>query len=76
MAESKTAIPTESPTSGLPGAREVTAGPPAAQAGGVLTVDLAAIEDNWRALGRRAMPAECAAVVKADAVVGNNPLRT
>jgi alanine racemase len=67
MAESKAAIPTESPTSGLPGAREITAGPPAAQAGGVLTVDLAAIEDNWRALGRRAMPAECAAVVKADA---------
>jgi alanine racemase len=44
-----------------------TAGPPAAEAGGVLTVDLSAIEANWRALGRRAMPAECAAVVKADA---------
>jgi alanine racemase len=50
-----------------PAAREVTAGPPAAQAGGILTVDLAAIEENWRALGRRAMPSECAAVVKADA---------
>ena len=44
----------------------VTAGPPAAQAGGILTVDLGAIEANWRALGRRAMPAECAAVIKAD----------
>ena len=44
----------------------LTAGPPAAQAGGILTVDLSAIEANWRALGRRAMPAECAAVVKAD----------
>ena len=43
-----------------------TAGPPAAEAGGILTVDLAAIEANWRALGRRAMPSECAAVVKAD----------
>jgi alanine racemase len=43
-----------------------TAGPPAAEAGGVLTIDLAAIEANWRALGRRAMPSECAAVVKAD----------
>jgi alanine racemase len=47
-------------------AEPVTAGPAAAEAGGVLTIDLAAIEANWRALGRRAMPAECAAVVKAD----------
>jgi alanine racemase len=45
----------------------VTAGPPAAEAGGILTVDLAAIAANWHALGRRAMPSECAAVVKADA---------
>ncbi len=44
-----------------------TAGPPQAEAGGVLTVDLASIEANWRALGRRVMPVECAAVVKADA---------
>ncbi|HEY1474052.1 MAG TPA: alanine racemase [Pseudolabrys sp.] len=44
----------------------VTAGPPAAQAGGILTVDLGAIEANWRLLGRRAMPTECAAVIKAD----------
>ena len=49
-----------------PAAEPVTAGPAAAEAGGVLTIDLAAIEANWRALGRRAMPAECAAVVKAD----------
>ena len=35
----------------------VTAGPPATQAGGILTVDLAAIEANWRALSRRVMPA-------------------
>src|SRR5580693_3626272 len=41
-------------------------GPPAAEAGGILTVDLSAIEANWRALGRRAMPSECAAVIKAD----------
>ena len=41
-------------------------GPPAAQAGGILTVDLRALEANWRALSRRATPAECAAVVKAD----------
>jgi alanine racemase len=44
-----------------------TAGPPAAEAGGILTVDLAALEDNWRALGRRVMPSECSAVIKADA---------
>ena len=49
-----------------PAAEPVTAGPAAAEAGGILTIDLAAIEANWRALGRRAMPAECAAVVKAD----------
>jgi alanine racemase len=41
-------------------------GPPAAQAGGILAIDLAAIEDNWRSLARRATPAECAAVIKAD----------
>jgi alanine racemase len=44
----------------------VTTGPPATEAGGILTVDLTAIEANWRALGRRAMPVECAAVIKAD----------
>ncbi len=44
----------------------VTTGPPAAQAGGVLTVDLGALEANWRALMRRATPSECGAVIKAD----------
>src|SRR5262249_3707212 len=43
-----------------------TSGPPAAETGGILTIDLAALEANWRALSRRAMPAECAAVIKAD----------
>jgi alanine racemase len=38
-----------------------------AEAGGVLGIDLDAIAANWRALGRRTMPCECAAVVKADA---------
>jgi alanine racemase len=42
------------------------AGPPETEAGGILTIDLSAIEANWRALGRRAMPSECAAVIKAD----------
>jgi alanine racemase len=48
-------------------AREaVTSGPPQSEAGGILTVDLGALEANWRALGRRAMPSECAGVIKAD----------
>ena len=41
-------------------------GPDEAEAGGILTIDLAAIVANWLALGRRAAPAACAAVVKAD----------
>jgi len=41
--------------------------PSPSQSSGVLTIDLAALADNWRALARRAAPAQCAAVVKADA---------
>ena len=44
----------------------VTAGPPLPEAGGILTIDLAAIAANYRILARRVIPAECAAVVKAD----------
>jgi alanine racemase len=44
-----------------------TLGPPENETGGVLTVDLAAIVANWRTLSSLAAPAECAAVVKADA---------
>lgn len=44
-----------------------TYGPPAAEAGGVLTVDLGAIESNWKKLRSMTVPTECAAVVKADA---------
>ena len=36
-------------------------------AGGLLSIDLGAIVANWRDLADRAAPAECAAVVKADA---------
>ena len=43
-----------------------TSGPPEAEAGGILTIDLAALVANWRALAARAAPARCAAVVKAD----------
>jgi alanine racemase len=40
---------------------------PAAEAGGLLTIDLGALAANWRTLRDRAGGAECAAVVKADA---------
>src|SRR5712692_2923013 len=40
---------------------------PAARAGAILEIDLAAIIANWRLLVARAAPAQCAAVVKANA---------
>jgi alanine racemase len=45
----------------------VTAAANLANATGVITVDLAAIAGNWRAMAARVAPAECGAVVKADA---------
>jgi alanine racemase len=42
-----------------------TAGP--GEAGGILTIDLAAIEANWKKLAGMSIPVECAAVVKGDA---------
>jgi alanine racemase len=50
-----------------PGRPWLESGPPAAEAGGVLTIDLGAVAANWRVLRERAAGAECAAVVKADA---------
>lgn len=41
--------------------------PAFARSGAVLSVDLGAVVANWRMLQARAAPAECAAVVKADA---------
>jgi alanine racemase len=41
--------------------------PAAPETGGTLTIDLAAIEANWRALTRELLMVECAAVVKANA---------
>jgi alanine racemase len=68
MAEAETLAqehpsPPQAPVAEVP----ATAGPPPEQAGGILSIDLAAIEANWRALMRRATPSECAAVIKADA---------
>jgi alanine racemase len=44
-----------------------SSGPPALETGGLLTIDLAAIVKNWKAMANRVVPADCAAVVKADA---------
>jgi alanine racemase len=43
-----------------------SSGPPALETGGLLTIDLAAIVKNWKAMANRVVPADCAAVVKAD----------
>ncbi|MDO9383181.1 MAG: alanine racemase [Hyphomicrobiaceae bacterium] len=43
----------------------MSAVPPSAT--GIVTIDLRAIQENWRALAERVRPAECGAVVKADA---------
>lgn len=37
------------------------------EATGLITIDLDALQDNWRALAKLVAPAECAGVVKADA---------
>src|SRR5262245_18051694 len=47
-------------------ARVPPAAPAEAEAGGVLTIDLAAIEANWKKLSSTTVPVECSAVVKAD----------
>jgi alanine racemase len=41
-------------------------GPAESEAGGILTIDLAAIAENGGGLAARAAPAQCAAVIKAD----------
>ena len=50
-----------------PAAASAAAVPRQAEAGGILTVDLGAIEANWRKLSSMTVPVECAAVVKCDA---------
>src|ERR1700722_13140744 len=53
----------------LPVAPQIHSAPttPLEEAGATLTIDCSAIVANWRTLGSRAAPADCAAVVKADA---------
>jgi len=49
-----------------PSGRFVESGQSITEPGGTLAVNLSAIAANWQELGRRAMPSECAAVIKAD----------
>ena len=63
---SETALQPDLHPEAAPAGPATESGPPAADAGGILTINLAAIEANWKELGRRAMPSECAAVIKAD----------
>ena len=44
-----------------------SAAPGPGEAGGILTIDLAAIEANWKKLAGMTIPVECAAVIKGDA---------
>jgi alanine racemase len=59
--------PSASAPPSLESAQFETSGPPALETGGMLTIDLAAIVKNWKAMANRVVPADCAAVVKADA---------
>jgi alanine racemase len=63
---SETALQPDLHPEATPAGRATEADPSIAEAGGVLTINLAAIEANWKELGRRAMPSECAGVIKAD----------
>ncbi len=50
-------------------------GPPQDLAGRVLTIDLAAIKENWRRLAAKSTPAECGAAIKGNAYgLGVEPL--
>ncbi len=64
MSKAETALQPNLPAE--PVAHLIEMGPSLPEAGGILTVNLAAIAANWQELGRRAMPSECAAVIKAD----------
>jgi len=57
----------ESAPTRTPEPQTAAVGPPAIETGGSLTIDLGAIQSNFRTLRARVSPAECAAVVKADA---------
>jgi alanine racemase len=62
MAEAKNALLRDA--SEAPAQRRADSDVP--ETGGILTIDLGAVATNWLELGRRAMPSECAAVIKAN----------
>jgi alanine racemase len=66
MSSAETALQPDLPPERAKSGGLMELGPFAAEAGGILTINLGAIEANWKDLGRRAMPSECAAVIKAD----------
>jgi len=66
MSQAETALQPDLPAEIAPAAPFAETGPSADDAGGLLTIDLSAIAANWDALNRRAMPSECAAVIKAN----------
>src|SRR5579864_8317483 len=58
----------------IPATAETPAPP---ETGGTLTIDLAAIEANWRTVSHRALTVECGAVVKANGYgLGIEPVTT
>jgi alanine racemase len=59
-------VPNPAPQSAESETSSLTSGPPAEEACGLLTIDLTAIEANWKRLRGLASPSDCAAVVKAD----------
>jgi len=61
---SKPAVP---PSGSLAPGQIEASGPAELETGGVLTIDLAAIVKNWKAIAKRVVPADCTAVIKADA---------
>jgi len=65
--DAKPKIAEASASPALPEPEVFTGGPPEHESGGILTINVGAIQSNYRALWARVTPAECAAVVKADA---------
>ena len=63
-------VSTKKPTKGTKVTQGSSASPakgiPEDEAGGILTIDLSAIESNWKILRSASTPSECAAVVKAN----------
>ncbi len=66
MSQAETALQPDLSTEIAPTAPFAESGPSASDAGGLLTIDLSAIAANWDVLGRRSMPSECGAVIKAE----------